>query len=1568
VVQAQRFLAQRGWTAAQRSAAGAAQAGRFNWRTNLTRPQNTTASGAPWQTLGPAGVLTAEFGLVSGRVSALALDPSDATGNRVYVGTTGGGVWRSNNAATVSASEVVFSPLTDAVGALSGQQDASISIGALTVQPGATGVILAGTGDPNDALDSYYGAGILRSSDGGNSWILIASTADQRWSFGGEGFAGFAWSTTNSQQVVAAVSQAFEGELVGAPRPYASRMGLYSSSDGGATWNLATITDGSDAEIQGPGDFYTGAEGNAATAVVWNPVRQVFVAAVRFHGYYQSADGATWTRLAAQPGTNLTTTLCPTRVGTPGSAACPIFRGALAVNPQTGDTFAWTVDRYNQDQGLWQDKCALSGSACANQNLTFAQRWSTAALETSTANGMATLANGDYNLTLAAVPLQQDTLLLAGANDLWRCSLAMGCAWRNTTNSTSCMAAQVGTYQHALAWNTDNPLEMFVGNDSGLWRSEDAIAQTGSACASTDATHFQNLNGGLGSLAEVVSMAPSAATPYTMMTGLGANGTAGVKSNARTTAEWPQILGGEGGPAAIDPMNSSNWYVNNGAGVSIHLCSQTGACTPSAFGASAVVTDADVGGDGLTMTTPAPFLVDPLDPTQLLIGTCRVWRGPGNGIGWNVSNAISSILDSAASSGACSGDALIRTMAAMALPAGGEMVYVGMYGSASGNARLPGHVLSATVNPANSAPPVWQDLALNPVSNDSQAMNAFNMDISSITIDPHDTTGKTVYVTVEGIPSAIHGIRMVYRSTDGGAHWANAEANLPWSATNSLVVDPQDANTAYLATDTAVYFTTRIATCANASSNCWSVFGTGLPQAPVTQLSATPLTSSAQMLVAGTYGRGVWETPLWTAVTGLTSAVASPSPLDYPSAVPVHTGSTQTLTLNNTGVPVLLPAGTAITGNFTVQTDNCKNATVSAGASCTMLVTFTPTQTGSLTGQLTIFGNVYGGQLIVELSGSGSPEGSVTLTPSEISFGQVEVGTTSDPLQVEAGNRNGAAVTVSSVTITSPFRIASNACGTTILAPNADCQVMVEFAPTASGAAAGTLTFNDGAGLQTVILTGTGAAPPTDALSALSMSFPDTAMGQLSAAETVTITNTGDLPLTSIAAKASGDFQVTSNCGTLLASKSLCTLSVIFAPSAAGVQTGKLTVSDLVQTQTVMLSGTGLLAPAIAVSPTSLNFAATQVGVASAPLTLTVTNSGGAAMAHVGFQITGAGAASYATGTTTCGATLGSGSSCTVQVAFTPITLAGSVATLVVSSSTVGVTPVSVPLNGNGTAITLLNASPSNLAYASTLTGSSSAAQTVTISNTGSFAATSLALTTAAPFSLTANTCTSTLTAGAICTVGVIFTPTAAGTATGTLSVASASVTTPATVALSGIGAVPYDFTVTTSGSTSQTVASGKTANYTLVITPLNGSQGTFTFQCGTLPANAVCVFNPTSETLGAGVTGNVVVAISTGQSSSAKLTRPAGWRVVPLLCGLALLPFGWRRRRPVLLLAALLAVLMGGASSCGGSGGGASSGSGGGSGGSSGSSATPTGTYSIPVILSSNSVQRSITVTLVVD
>jgi len=1504
IIAAERFLAGRGGV----SGAAKVLRRRSGVAGSLARAQTTSSGTATWLSLGPTAVQTQNFGLITGRISSLALDPSDGTGNTLYVGTTGGGVWRSQNADTSIASNISFIPLTDDLSALSSVMDASISIGALTVQPGGTGVILAGTGDPNDALDSYYGAGILRSADGGNTWSQISSTSDHLYSFMGEGFAGFAWGTVssgvhacgpnsaNSNVVVAAVSQAYEGTLVNAEWPGASYKGLYYSTDSGANWCLATITDGTGADVQGPNDGFAQPGGNAATAVVWNPVRQLFMAAVRYHGYYQSADGITWTRLTKQPGAGLQSSLnlCPANTGGTGSLGCPIFRGALAVNPQNGDTFAWTVadykGEYNYDLGIWQDVCAASGGACTNQTIAFGTQWSTAALEKN-APFDTSIANGNYNLTLAAVPSGQTTILLAGANDLWKstCPYSQGCTWRNTTNSTTCMSAAVGEYQHALVWNASNPLEIFVGNDSGLWRSTDVVGETGSTCAASDATHFQNLNGGLGSLAEVESISQAGATPYTMMAGL-SNGIAGVNSSTATTTNWPEILGGAGS-VAIDPSNVSNWYANNQPGVSIYLGTPPNGSTPGVFNAvlnystdpgALTTTNADVVRDGLYMAeeppyAPAAFLVDQLDNSKLLIATCRVWRGPASGVGWTAANAITPILDGVIGDNDCSVNALIRTMAAMALPvstalpSGGEVVYVGMYGAANGGRSLPGHVLSATYN---SATGVWSapvDLTLGTVTNVSNptgAMNYYGLDISSIFIDTHDTTGKTVYVTVAGVRNLSKNVRVIYRSVDGGTSWTDISSNLPVTPANSLVVDPGSAGTVYLATDAGVFATQEMLTgsCNAVSPGCWAPLGSGLPNAPVVALSAQPASVTSPNLIAATYGRGIWMTPLL-------------------------------------------------------------------------------------------------------------------------------------------------------------------------------------------GAAAG----------------GSGAA--TDTLSTTSLSFSSTIVGQLSAVQYVTLTNSGGANLTSIAISVSGAFQQSNNCTANLAPNSSCTISVQYYPTAPGVQAGALTVTSIAadSPRIVALSGTGIDAPALGVSPTSLSFPAQLVGLSSSPQTLTVTNTGGAPLANLGFQVTGLSASSFAWSASTCPAILSNVSgqnSCTVQVVFSPAAAGGATAELAVTSTTSGVQAVTVALSGTGQAVGL-NVNPAQLAFPIVSPGQSSPAQMVSVSNTISLAVDSLTYTATPPFSVVQNTCGSTLAGNGSCLIGVAFSPSLNGPYTGSLTIASGSLTL-ASVPLSGTGGVPgsvqflgptpplptqvgvgltsspstvtitnpdsvnslgsfavavstgfklvnntcpttlaaltsctvgvefaptspgvqngnltvtssslptgsflaltgrgFDFGFAPTGSSAATVASGQTANYKLVITPLLGGQGVFTFHCGTLPPYTSCTFNPPGEGITANNTGSVLVEIATGlTTTTASSTRPSAWPALPLGCGLALLPLALRRRRKALLFVALMAMLVGGVSSCASSSGGGlpplppASGPG----------ITPAATYTIPVIATSNGVQHQVALTLTVD
>ena len=134
----------------------------------------TPSSGTPtpvWTPLGPAPMMsttavgnTQDYGFVTGRATTVAVDQNDPTGNTVYLGGAYGGVWKSTNAANPTVTQVIWTPITD--------DQATTAVGAIAVQPGNGNIVLVGTGEANSSTDSYYGLGILRSTDAGNSWTL----------------------------------------------------------------------------------------------------------------------------------------------------------------------------------------------------------------------------------------------------------------------------------------------------------------------------------------------------------------------------------------------------------------------------------------------------------------------------------------------------------------------------------------------------------------------------------------------------------------------------------------------------------------------------------------------------------------------------------------------------------------------------------------------------------------------------------------------------------------------------------------------------------------------------------------------------------------------------------------------------------------------------------------------------------------------------------------------------------------------------------------------------------------------------------------------------------------------------------------------------------------------------------------------------------------------------------------------------------------------------------------------------------------------------------------------------
>ena len=1428
-----------------------------------------SALNATWQAVGPAQIQSAAYGKISGRVSSIAVDPSDQSGNTVYVGTTGGGVWKSTNAAG-PAESVTFQPLTDNLPVFSGNAGstgvASLSIGAVSVQSG--GIVLAGTGDPNDASDSYYGEGILRSSDGGQTWTLIPGSQDGvvgQHSFAGLGFAEFAWSTVNPGLVVAAVSQSAEGSMVNAPTKN-SVMGLYASQDGGVTWQMATISDGANTVLT-PLSGGANLGGVAATSVVWNGVRQRFYAAVRYHGYYESTDGMAWKRLAQQPGTGLTSIACPALTGATVSVSCPIFRGTLAAQPVTGDLFAITSDRHNVDQGLYQDVCAKTGSGCSSSTVTFANRLASSALEVG--GGSAVIPQADYSMSLAAQPFATDTVLFVGSGDLFRCSIAGGCSLRNTTNATNgCGApAKVAPGQHAIAAPGNSGL-VFVGNDSGLWRSLDDVAEQGSPCSLDDASHFQNLNGGLGSLAEVVSLAQDPNAVANVLAGLGASGT--VSSAGGTGSAWLQVSAGEGGTVAIDQSDPRLWYISTAGGVSLRSCSLGASCGVADFAGSPTIGALQTSSDASVVD--APWILDPGLSSSVLVGTCRVWRGAaGSGAGWSSANQLSPTLGGPQNA-SCdpTTNSFVRSLAAggvgvyagAAQSSGSPVLYAGMAGLVDGGGAFPGHIFSTAHADAASASARWVDLTTSPVTNDALNSGRFNpggFDVSSVVADPHDATGKTVYATVMGFGGGGISVSHLYGSTDGGAHWLNLSSNLPNAPANAALVDPNDANTVYVALDTGVYVTTQIATCA--TSNCWSVYGLSLPNSPVTQLAAGGGLATGDgrfgLLRAGTYGRGIWQIPLLTAAAPVRAAVTlSRTTVSFADQPMNSVSAAQTVMVTNTGAAPLSVSRILAGGDFQT-TDTCVGTTIAINGSCTVSVQFLPASQGMRSGLLTIYGNVSGGQATATLIGNGTAPGNLVLTPLALNFPTTVVNATSAAQNVTISNTGGSTVTLSGTTISGDFRVLNNTCGAS-LGAGTGCTIAVVFSPTASGSRNGNLVVPSGNGTLTVPLTGLATTPATDALAPTVLAFGEQVMGTTSVAQAVTLTNAGDVSLRLVSAQiASGDFIAVNGCGATLNAHSACSIAVSYVPKSQGSGQGVLVISDEFRSQTVSLSGTGLAPAGVSLSPSgSVALPSTSVGARSAVQSVTLTNNGG------------------------------------------------------------------VPLVMEGVAVS------------------------------GDFA------------SASGGSCGAVLAVSASCTIAIAFQPSAAGTRTGVLTITDNAPSSPQTLALTGVG---VDFTLIADGSTSATIANGKSATFPLLLQSATGITGTATFSCTAVPVNATCVVSPGSASLGSTtlITVTVLTGVATTISEQMHGILP-GEYVVSIACA-GLLPLGLmvrRKRRVASLLGLLIVLCVGGLGGCGA--------------GRMipatvdapppGSAQTPSGTYALTVSATSTGLTRSMTLNLTVQ
>jgi len=400
-----------------------------------------------------------------------------------------------------------------------------------------------------------------------------------------------------------------------------------------------------------------------------------------------------------------------------------------------------------------------------------------------------------------------------------------------------------------------------------------------------------------------------------------------------------------------------------------------------------------------------------------------------------------------------------------------------------------------------------------------------------------------------------------------------------------------------------------------------------------------------------------------------------------------------------------------------------------------------------------------------------SPVPAVTLLPSSLAFGNQNTGTMSAPQRATLTNFGDAPLDIAKIGTTSDFT-SSDTCGPS-LPGGSNCTISVSFKPLATGKDTGELTVTDNAftGTQTVALTGTGTAPVAG-IAPLSLTFQPQLIGTTSGGELVFLSNTGTGPLTFSGSgiAASGDFAQTNNCANAVAPGKSCAITVTFKPSVTGARSGALTVNSNAAPLKVSLAGTGASpAPPVTAKPESLIFSTQLLNTRSAAQSVVLTNSGSTAVSLASVGISG----DFAR-TGLCPASLGAGGSCTLSVTFTP-TAAGTRTGALTFSLSSGVVTVGLTGIGVSTATGWLKVSPGALVFDGYVVGDNPD-QIVTISNTNGVPVgiEGIGLSGSGTFT-ESHTCGATLAAFASCTVDVTFTPLAAGSFTGTLTVSESA-------------------------------------------------------------------------------------------------------------------------------------------------------------------------------------------------
>jgi MYXO-CTERM domain-containing protein len=552
-------------------------------------------------------------------------------------------------------------------------------------------------------------------------------------------------------------------------------------------------------------------------------------------------------------------------------------------------------------------------------------------------------------------------------------------------------------------------------------------------------------------------------------------------------------------------------------------------------------------------------------------------------------------------------------------------------------------------------------------------------------------------------------------------------------------------------------------------------------------------------------------------VAGAVASLA-PASLIFSGVTLGQSSAALSTTLSNTGSAALnigtLSIGGLAAGDFSLSGGSCINgASVAVGASCNVQITFTPTASGARAASLSITHNATGGSSTVALAGTGNavPQATIGVSASSVNFGALLVGSASTVRTITVSNSGQAALTFSSIALSGAnagiVTLGGTCAVATPVAAGAGCTVTVQATPVASGAFSASLNLASNAanGAVAIGLAGSGAAAARAASATpATLAFGARTIGSGAVTQNLTLANNGNVALAITSTSVSGAAAVTlgtgGTCGSALAVGASCTIPVVFTPTVEGAVAATVLVHSNAADVSVPVSATATSAP---VAKPELSdsgpfaFADTTVGQTSANRSTVLSNTGSAALKISTLILSGANLNDFVlSGTCAVNTTLSPASNCTIVTAFKPSVAGARAGSLLIVTD--GGTQFSINLSGNGVAVAAsgtLTLTPQSFDFGAATIGGTTPTRHFTLGNGGNAALTLSSVDFSGPYASVAEAgaCAAmplVLQPGTSCDLVVRYTPTAAGTSAGSITIHGESAASSGTISLTGQASV----------------------------------------------------------------------------------------------------------------------------------------------------------------------------------